>query len=384
MPTINQYYSYNLGELPKGCQYCVRGEKLVLFITGLCPRKCYFCPLSDKKYQQDVIYANEMEVTLSKDKDQIPEILEEAQRMRAKGAGITGGDPLLRLERTIDCIKAMKQKFSSHFHIHLYTSLDLVSEENLKKLYDSGLDEIRFHLDLNMKQLWERLILAKKFKWDVGVEIPLIPNKEKETLELIDFIANKVDFLNLNELEIADNQHSQLLHLGYKPKDELSYAVAGSLELGLRMLDYIKDKNYQLKTHLCTAKLKDAVQLTNRIKREAKYSKHHFDQMDSEGLLTRGALYLPELAPGFRYRECLERANKKELLNQLNQRLKQIIKQTKLKEKDLFLDTRKLRLMLSVKNTVRNKEKFLEIGLKPAIVKEYPTADQLEVELEFL
>lgn len=382
MTPLNQYYSYNLGELPKGCQYCVRGEKLVLFITGLCPRKCYFCPLSDKKYQQDVVYANEQKIINLK--NPIPEILDEADRMRAKGAGITGGDPLLKIERTTECIKALRRKYGSHFHIHLYTSLDLVNEENQRILNQSGLDEIRFHLDLNTRQLWERLVLARKFKWDIGVEIPLVPNKEKETMELIDFVSDKVDFLNLNELEIADNQHSQLLHLGYTPKDQLSYAVAGSLESGLKMLDYIKEKGYQIKVHLCTAKLKDAVQLANRIKREAKYSKHHFDQMDTEGLLTRGALYLPELAPGFRYRETLERADKKGAMAKLNQLLKMILKQTKLKEKDLFLDEKKLRFLLSVKNAVRNKENLLELGLKPAIVKEYPTADQLEVEVEFL
>lgn len=378
----NPYHSYQLGPLPKGCQYCVRGEKLVLLITGLCPRKCYFCPLSDKKYQQDVIYANEYEIT--NQKNLIPEILEEVDRMKAKGAGITGGDPLLRLDRTIECIKVLKKNYGRHFHVHLYTSLDLANEENLRILNQSGLDEIRFHLDLNTKQLWEKLILARKFKWDIGVEIPLIPNKEKETRDLIDFVSDKVNFLNLNELEIADNQHSQLLHLGYTPKDLLSYAVTGSLELGLKILDYIQQRNYPFSVHLCTAKLKDAVQLANRIKREAKYSRHHFDQMDSEGLLTRGALYLPELAPGFRYRETLERADRKEAMAKLNQLLKLIIKQTKLKEKDLFLDERKLRFLLSVKNTAKNKDKFLAMGLKPAVVKEYPTADQLEVELEFL
>jgi len=32
---------------------------------------------------------------------------------------------------------------------------------NLEKLYRSGLDEIRFHLDLDDKILWDRINLAK-------------------------------------------------------------------------------------------------------------------------------------------------------------------------------------------------------------------------------
>ena len=62
MVKVNEYYSYNQGELPKGCQYCVKGEKVVIFVTGLCPRKCYFCPVSDQKYGHDVQFANEREI----------------------------------------------------------------------------------------------------------------------------------------------------------------------------------------------------------------------------------------------------------------------------------------------------------------------------------
>ena len=92
----NKYRSYNKGSLPKGCQYCVKGEKLVIFITGKCPRSCYFCPVSDQKYQNDVQFANERPV-----KD-FNDIIEEAREMDALGAGITGGDPLEKLERTCE------------------------------------------------------------------------------------------------------------------------------------------------------------------------------------------------------------------------------------------------------------------------------------------
>lgn len=374
----NQYYSYNLGQLPKGCQYCVRGEKLVLFVTGICPRKCYFCPVSDEKYQQDVIFANERKVTNTQN------ILQEAEMMRAKGAGITGGDPLTKLERTLEYIKLLKQKYGTHFHIHLYTSLDLVEEEKLKRLFEAGLDEIRFHLDLDEDKFWKKLFLAKKFSWDVGIEIPLVPNKLPETKKIIDFIQNKVNFLNLNELEVADNQQSQLLKLGLTVKDELSYAVKGSLELGLELLNYIQEKKYPLSVHLCTAKLKDAVQLANRLKREAKGAKKQFDHVDEEGLLTRGALYLPELAPDFGYRSKLKSVNKEEYIKQLIPLYKQIKEKLRLKDEQIYLDQEKSRILLSVKTAKKETKFFQKLGLKTAIVSEYPAADQLEVEVEFL
>ena len=129
----NKYYSYNTKKLPKGCQYCVKGEKLVLFVTGICPRKCYFCPISDDKYGKDVVYANELRIeekrenineNINRNMNDIKmdNIIQEAKNMKAKGMGITGGDPLARIERTIECIRLLKKTFGKKFHIHLYTS----------------------------------------------------------------------------------------------------------------------------------------------------------------------------------------------------------------------------------------------------------------------
>ncbi len=374
----NKYYSYNIGPLPAGCRQCVKGEKLVLFITGECPRRCYFCPVSDQKYQKDIIFANEREV-----KD-FAEVIKEAEAMNAKGAGITGGDPLHKLERTVEYIRKLKEKFGQEFHIHLYTSLNLVTAENLKKLHGAGLDEIRFHPDLESKVLWEKLALARQFSWDIGVEIPLVPNKEKEIKELIDFIQGKVDFLNLNELETADNSQSQLLKMGFQTKDELSYAIAGSLELGLKLLDYVQQKGYALAVHLCTAKLKDAVQLGNRLKREAQASRNKFDLVDEEGMLTRGALYFKELSPGFEYRKQLELCDKNYFVERFKPLLEKIKKELKLKNEDILIDFKKPRILLSKKQLLKNKKFFIRLGLLPAVVVEYPTADQLEIEVEFI
>jgi len=373
---LNKHHSYNQGPLPKGCQYCVIGSKLVVFITGVCPRSCNFCPVSDEKYQQDKTFANERQVKTDKD------LIKEAKLMQAKGAGITGGDPLSRLDRTIKTIKLFKEKFGHKFHIHLYTSLNLVNEETLKKLHEAGLDEIRFHLDLERKDLWERLKLAKKFSWDVGVEVPLLIDKKNILEEMIDFIHDKIDFVNLNELEVADNNQSKLLESGAETKDQLSYAVKGSLELGLELMEYAK--KYDLPVHLCTAKLKDATQLSERIKREAEGMKKSFDIVDEEGMLIRGALYHYHLKPDFGYREKLSKVDKEIYIKKLEPFYARIKKKFKLNDDEIFLDKEKPRILISKKLVKKKKSYFLEIGLIPAIVIEYPTADQLEIEVEFL
>ena len=94
------------------CELCVEGKKLVLFVTGVCGNGCSYCPVSDAKNLHDVIFANERPVK------SVLETIEEAKLMDAKGAGITGGDPLCKLNRTIkwcfSCCKTFGVKFFGH------------------------------------------------------------------------------------------------------------------------------------------------------------------------------------------------------------------------------------------------------------------------------
>jgi hypothetical protein len=371
------YYSWRAGELAGGCKFCVRGEKLVLFVTGLCSSRCDFCPLSDEKLYKDVIYANERPL---EGENEVSAIMEEAEACDAKGAGITGGDPLVKLDRTISYIKLLKEKFGKDFHIHLYTPLELVTEKKLLRLFESGLDEIRFHPKLDRLAEWDKILLAKRFGWKVGVEIPIIPGKEKETKKLIGFIKGKIDFLNLNELELADNRVWKQKE-GVKCKDNISYAIKGSDELAKKLLKYAASLG--IKTHYCTCKLKDKVQLANRIVRRAARVKQKFDTMTEEGMLVRGAVYLPGLAPGFGYREKLGRlrpGEKKKILNKLESIREDILRQEELPGHMLLVDEHKLRLITSpwLARIIKAE------GVVRAVVTEYPTFDAVEMEVDIL
>ncbi len=408
------FYSYRIGSLPRGCSLCVRGQKLVLFVTGLCPRRCYYCPISDKKYNKDVVYADEWPT------DNIKNIIKEAKLIDAKGAGFTGGDPLCRPDRTIFYLKTLKDKFGKSFHIHLYTSMDLINRSILERLYNAGLDEIRFHLDLDNKALWNKITFALSFPWDIGIEIPVIPKKEKAIKDIINFIfaintdnssKNKIKFLNLNELEIADNSINKLKKLGYKTKSELSYAVKGSEELAFKILNYIifkegkgRNKKGRLNVHYCTATLKDKIQLTNRIKRRARNTKKKYDVLTNEGTLIRGAIYLANLKPDFNYRRRLEtilnnKKKKRIYLNKLRNIREELMRDFRINL--IEIDKNKLRLLTSpeavkrIKNIlnsstlgnpdlIHDKRFFRRREIFLAIVEEYPTYDQLEIDIQFL
>ncbi len=346
----NRYYSYNHKQLCDGCRQCVRGKKTVIYITGLCPRRCYYCPLSDNKRFKDKSWANERPVTNAK------EIIEEALISKSEGAGITGGDPLLVLDRTVGVIKALKRKFGKNFHIHLYTSLNLVNEESLDLLYKAGLNEIRFHPDLDDDKFWPRIAIAAKFRWKKGIEIPAIPGYYGKIMKLVDRSHDLLDFLNLNELEISDTNGNNLGRMGFRCKDNLSYAIKGSDDLALKILKECSKRYPKLPVHYCTSRLKDKVQMANRLKLRAKSIAKELDWVDDEGMIIRGFI----------------EAGRKEMAA--------VKKEFKIPSK--FIEYDPLRKQILIAPWII-KEIYSEIDHKSGIVKEYPSWDRMIVEKEY-
>jgi len=380
-----KFFSVCTGKLAKGCSECVQGRKLVLFITGLCAQRCFYCPVSEQKFNDDSVYANEWKI---KDSKNPVELFEEAKVTGARGCGITGGDPLMQIDRTVEYISLLKKKFGKKFHIHLYTPLKLVTEEKLEKLFNAGLDEIRFHPDLDDDSLWERIYLAKKYSWTVGIEIPAIPNYTKKTKKLIDFISDKisntVSFINLNELELSDTdaKHYKLHELGFIPRNNTSYGVKGSKETALALLKYAQEKN--LSTHFCTAKLKDRVQVKKRLEIRAQNTKLPFDIATTDGTLIRGCIYLSTLCPGMKYRERLKEVDHAQFISELTEKKKELQILFALNETDLFIDRIKLRLITNSAFIKKYVKTLKKMSLAPAIVEEFPTADAFEVDVLFL
>lgn len=371
------YYSYKTGRLAKGCQLCVKGRKSVLFSTGLCPRNCFFCPISDQKKGSDVVYINELKI---KELD-IKSLLKEIKLSRSKGVGITGGDPLTRISRVAGFIKILKENLGKNFHIHLYTNFNFATKDKLKKLYDSGLDEIRFHPEIDSDILWKNIDNAKEFNWVIGIEVPVIPDKEKELIKLIDFFKDKVNFFNLNELEMSDNKNVNRFKSKYSLADKESYAVKGSMDLGLKLLKHCS-KN-KLNCHLCSVRLKDKVQLAKRIKLRSRTAKLKTDKVTKEGLLKRGVIY-SQMVPGLNYEEELYGLSKidiEEELKEIRGLLNRVNKVFGIPLNMMLIDSKKLRILTSEK-IARKLAKL--IPEQCAVVIEYPTADLLAIEIELI
>ncbi|NOQ37264.1 radical SAM protein [archaeon] len=268
-----------IGTLPKGCRMCIRGEKSVLFLTGICKRDCFYCPLSEQRKGKDVMWINEKEV--KKDSD----IIDEIKRCESKGVGITGGEPLNDIKRFCRYVRFLKQEFGKDFHIHAYTSKTTLNKEEIEQIESSGLDALRFHIFSI-----EKLELEKRPDFMTAIEIPVMPEDEERLEKLIRDADSMVDYINLNELEFSDTNAEAMAKKGFILRDDEDFAVAGSIETGINILEYAAKNTKKISVHLCTASTKYDYQYWNRLKRRAKNIKESWETVTREGLIRKGVI----------------------------------------------------------------------------------------------
>jgi pyruvate formate-lyase activating enzyme-like uncharacterized protein len=343
--------SFVQGSLPVSCVMCQHGSKLVLLVTGICGHDCYYCPLSSKKKGHDDTYADEKLVESDAD------IIFEAKSIGARGTGITGGDPLLVMARTLHHIRLLKKTFGRKHNIHLYTATP-----DLKKialLADAGLDEIRFHPppdswdSLGTTKYPDALRQARASGMRAGIEIPAIPGLEKSIIRMAREAKKAgAQFINLNELEFSEPNWDALHSRGFKIKDDVSSAAKGSQETAGKIAAALEGA---LIVHYCSSSFKDATQLRNRLLRRAKIVATGLEIITEDGTFLKGVI---------------ETAKPETLVRKL--------------KRDFGIPARLIRHDKE-KNRVEIAAWVLEE--LPAdyegqrfIVEEYPTADRLEVE----
>lgn len=264
--------------LSRGCILCHQGAKLVLFVTGRCHRTCWYCPLSSERKGTDTVYANDRPVDIP------GQIIEEAENMSALGTGVTGGEPLLCLDKVTAYCRLLKDHFGPEHQIHLYTAKaptdgDLAAMQGL-------VDEIRLHPP---QECWDKIAEteyivsaqhAKAMGFDIGIEVPALPG-----LEHLAAALPYLDFLNINELEWGDTNAYAMRERGYELADDLHNAIEGAR-------GWAEELCRHEKVHWCSSAFKDSVQLRERLKRIAGNTARPFDEITDDGTIVYGVVEL--------------------------------------------------------------------------------------------
>lgn len=272
----------------EGCIQCQKGSKLVLFVTGKCHWGCDYCPLSDNRRESPDMFANERRC------NNWSEVIEEARAMNATGTGITGGDPMLDMEKSLEAIRQLKSAFGKKHHIHLYTSIPF-DPINSVRFADAGLDEIRFHLlDGRLERYLEVIDECHRVGINVGIELPCEPDKSESLFKLLDELnGTNVQFLNLNELEITVGNQDNMDVRGFNLSGSMTAAAEGSLELGLSLKRHAKNMSFHVK--FCSANFKDAGQLRARFRRRAEVTLRPYEVLSDDDTILFGAIPTDEI-----------------------------------------------------------------------------------------
>jgi pyruvate formate-lyase activating enzyme-like uncharacterized protein len=217
------------------------------------------------------------------------DILLEAKAIRSEGAGISGGDPLCQLERTLEYIQLLKTEFGPDFHTHLYTSQTDISEADLQQLKIAGLDEIRFHPQTDD---WSGIERAIQSELVVGIEVPALPRKKDNLIQVAKRAEEMgVSFLNINELESSETNFESLVSLGMKLTSMESASIEGSASTAVEVLDWASDNVQKLSVHFCSARFKDAIQMRKRLERRLEQTIRDFEERDdTDPLLVLGVV----------------------------------------------------------------------------------------------
>ncbi|ARS90030.1 radical SAM protein [Natrarchaeobaculum aegyptiacum] len=268
--------------ISRGCEQCAKGGKMVLFVYGYCDqRDCFYCPLGENRKNVTDVYANERLVEDDAD------VLEEAHRMDALGTSITGGEPQEALDRTCHYLSLLKDEFGEDHHTHLYTGIT-GGRENMRRLSEAGLDEIRFHPpleqwgDLHGTEWEDILYIAREEGLTPSFEIPGI-RPEPEFLEFLD--EGAAEFCNVNEFEMSHGNFRRMQEQGFELKEGHMSAVEGGRE---EILEVMGDHP---RVYFCTSVFKDAAQHRRRLKRMARNVRRDFDDVTDDGTLVYGKTY---------------------------------------------------------------------------------------------
>ncbi|MGQ0534927.1 MAG: radical SAM protein [Methanobacteriota archaeon] len=282
--------SFATGKVPLACSMCEKGSKMVLFATGVCHYQCFYCPVSAERRMARDAWVNEKRIRA----DDFAAIEAEARAMRATGTGITGGDPMLAPERTLEYVRFLKKTFGARHHIHLYTQVPF-AESYVRDLDEAGLDELRFHPH---PDFWSRMAedyhdplirAALQTDMTVSIEVPCLPDRERDLAALIDYACGVgVHNVNVNELEFSPTNARALRGHGYEYRDDVSNVVAGSRDVAWRLAKRFEGK--KTKVHFCSSPFKDAVQLRNRLRRRSKTVAKPYHVKTDDGTLIHGVI----------------------------------------------------------------------------------------------
>lgn len=199
------YFVGDPEKFAKGCRSCLMGTGLsAVRKTNKCNIECKFCYNYGELDCQPPIGEGMWEIGGTKFREEDVELL---LSMGKKPTGISYVylEPFMEIEEYYSIIRKFRD---AGIHQHMYTNGLLATEENLRALGESGLDELRFNLGASdcSDRVIENIRAAKKYIARAGIETPMTPEFFEGFMAKKDrILATGLDFINCAELHLNAN-----------------------------------------------------------------------------------------------------------------------------------------------------------------------------------
>lgn len=266
-----------------GCRLCGEGHWSCLFVNNRCNCNCFYCPAP----QIDTAIPETQGLTFENPENYIAYI----KKMGFKGVALSGGEPLLTFDKTIDFLTKIKKEFGSSVYVWMYTNGTLLDEEKATILAKTGLDEIRFDLtatDYNTKKL--KLALGKIP--NVTVEIPAIPEETGQLKNMVvELDSLGVNYLNLHQIRLTPYNLKNLLNRNYTFLHGHRVTVLESELAALEIISFIFKQGLKLPVNYCSFHYKNHFQKAAFRKKAAQFVLHGQEEINDNGFIRTLSLH---------------------------------------------------------------------------------------------
>lgn len=250
----------------RGCRSCLTGTGLTAIRkTNRCNLHCPFCYDFGQLDVQPPIGEGYWEIGGARYREEdIPLLL--SIYPKPTGVSYVYLEPFMEIEQYYGIIRRFHE---AGVHQHMYTNGTLCTEENLRALAESGLDELRFNLGATAcsDKVIDAIALTKRYIPFVGIETPMTPSFYEAFLQKKQQIFDThVDFMNCAELHLNDNNLSNyegepmyITRLGY-------LSPVWSRDLTLTLMRKAAEEHWPLLIHDCSNRTKFARDINLRAK----------------------------------------------------------------------------------------------------------------------
>lgn len=276
--------TYYVGEencFPKGCLSCLFGDGLGgIRKTHTCNLTCKFCYYHDSMEDVDQIPHGMWDIGDNLYEEEDIDLLLSIQK-NPSGIAYVYLEPFMEIEEYYSVVKKFN---NSGIHQHMYTNGVLCTDENLKKLAESGLDELRFNLGATncSDKVIEAMKTAKKYFKSVGIETPMTPEFYQSFMEKKDTILSTgLDFMNCAEFHIGpDNINNYIGEKFYVYKNGY-LSPMWSRKITYQFMKMASLESWDMLVHDCSNHTKYAREINKASKQGGSFGAHsYFSEFD--------------------------------------------------------------------------------------------------------